>query len=682
MKRILLILLLLPALAWGQVEDSWQQYLEDWAEQNDAESLPDELVELIEGFLEVPFNLNDTASSRLLELPIVSEFQWQCVKAYVRMNGEMLSANELHLVNGFDSTTIQLLRPLVVATPGGHSKAPSLEQMLTQGHSNLVMGARRQMELSRGYTDTLYAGSPYRLYFRYYYKYGDHLHLQLSGDKDPGEQFFQGTQPQGFDHYGGYLMLNDMGRLRRLVVGHYNLQFGQGLTLWSGYSPWAGYDANQRRYGQGIRGAGAMAEYGYLQGVATTVGLLKHWEITAFVSHQSLDATPSSVDSMAVQSLYNSGYHRTENELNKRDLLSESLYGAHLGYQREGLSLGLTAYHSHYSRPILPKEYVYNYFYFSGQDNSLVGLDAAYRHHRLTLFGELSASMPQGFLSARTAALAGLQLDLNGDNRFGVTFRSYKAGYQNLHNTPLSQSGSAPEEQGTLITFQTKLPGSIVAVASTDLFRHPYVHYNAYASTLGADTRLRLARDWGKKLSLTAQYRYKSKEANASLTHVQDSSLLEEHSYIVEQTLRQQLQLRCDYGFADTWRFSSRVVLTQASCEYHALQNGLLLLQDVSFNRPRITLAARCAYFHTDGYDSRVYAMESDFLYEFATPSLQGQGYRTYLVLRWRPSNTFTLSAKYALTAYTDGRESIGSGYDVTQGPLRREIKLQLHVRF
>ena len=61
-------------------------------------------------------------------------------------------------------------------------------------------------------------------------------------------------------------MLNDIGRLKNIVVGRYNLQFGQGLTMWTGLAPFNIAGVSPMRFGQGIKPSGAFYEDNYLEG--------------------------------------------------------------------------------------------------------------------------------------------------------------------------------------------------------------------------------------------------------------------------------------------------------------------------------------------------------------------------------------------------------------------------------
>lgn len=701
MKRLYLLLTLtiIPLVTDAQVDyDSyWHDYIELWAEQNESETVPDDLIETLELLRDNPVNINDTSSDRLFLLPFVTEFQRDVIKDYILQNGPFYSLAELNILNGFDSVTLRLLRPLVYVGPANPAPLPTLKVMLTQGRSNLLMGIRHSIERSRGYNEGIYPGDPYRAYFRYSYRYGEHLHFQISGDKDPGEEFFTGSQPQGFDHYGYHLMLNDFGRLRSAIVGKYNLQFGQGTTLWSGYAPWATNTTNQQRYAQGIRPAGAMSEYGYLRGVAATVRLWQHTELTAFYSYTNLDATRSTDDTSCIQSLYNSGNHRTPTELDKRDQQAEQLFGAHLEWNRDRLSLGLTAYQSFYEKTILPHDYIYNHYTFAGNDNLVAGINASYCYRRALFYGELSLSHNTNthtfFVEQHTLPLAGMmgtQFFINSDNKLSLSYRNYSSSYQNMHSAANGQNSTNQNEEGTTLCFETKLPGLIHITATADFFRFPYMRYATYAASWGTEYRLLLSRDITRHSNLSAQYRYKSRGKNASLTNIDTTiqnlaPLEEEHSYIVEQTLRRQLLFRLDYTPWEVWKFSSRLILTWFDCEYHIPQRGYLLLQDVSYTtssqRRPITITGRCAWFDITGYDARIYVMESDFTYESATPGLQGRGIRCYLVARCNLSPHWSVGAKYALSHYPD-RETMGSGYDLIQGNIKQEIKIQLRLKW
>lgn len=693
MKTVRLLASLLFAmlcLPWAVAQQDGNavlgEWLEQWADQFESESVPDDLVERLATLLDNPMNLNDTASVDWNDFPFLSDFQREVLRAYIEQNGEMLSLAELHLLNGFDSLTIRRMAPFVTVAPVAHQERQSLRQLLAHGHGNLRVGGKMSWPLSRAYEEDIYAGSPLRLYFRYRFHCADKIVFQLSADKDPGEPFLHHTPLPGFDYYGFYLMLNNMGIVKRAIVGKYHLQFGQGATLWSGFAPWMSGNMALRRYGQGIRPASAFCEYGYLQGAAATLQVAPHTEITAFYSLARRDATAAPSDTSLsgedyLQSLYESGYHRTDNEMSKRNNLVEQLFGTHIQYRRQSLQLGATAYALHFDKAVVPAPNVYNTYAFRGADNFNVGIDATYRFRRLMVFGEAALAFNDSLRPYWSqphlhpfAAVAGMMLHLNANNVVSVAYRYGAPTYQNRFANTLGQSDSPQNESGVTLMFNTRLPFFIDMRSSVDFFRFPWFRYRIYSPSSGVDYRLALSKAVAPYTILTAQFRLKSAQRNS------DGML-----YATERTWRRQLNFSLDYSPSQSLRLLSRLLLTWFDCEEHAPQRGFLMSQEASLKWARLTkpLSAtlRLALFDVSAYDARIFAYESDLMYEFAVPMLTGRGIRGYLVVRQDWSDQWSWALKYAVSFYPD-KESLGSGYDVVPGHMKHEIKAQIRWRF
>lgn len=681
---LLLVSLFLVAsqlCAQNDGDAAWRETMEQWADYFDEENIPEDMVDMMHGWMEYPINLNDTASQEFKGFPFLSDFQREALRAYIAQNGQMASIAELHFINGFDSLAISRLSPFVTVEECSKDDRISFSDVFKHGNSNLRFGAKTLLPSSRGYNEDIYAGDPFRYYFRYLFKYRDRVAFQFSGDKDAGEL------SKGFDYYGYYLMLNDFGRLRRAVVGKYHLQFGQGATLWTGYAPWMSPYMPHRRYGQGIRPSSAFCEYGYLRGAAATVSLLPKsynadLELTLFYSNTDNDATASK-DSLldGFQSFYTSGYHRTDNEIMKKGQLNEQLFGYNLHYQRNSLSLGTTLYASLLESPIIPADYVYNYFAFKGSRNVNTGVDFVYRHRRLLFFGEMSMAdnmYVRGFSDSTSwlplAAVVGGQFQINADNLLSVVAHYGSPTYQNLHSNTVGPSSSTQNVEGVACYFSTVLPGHFGLQTVVDIFRYPWMRYRVYAPSSGCDMRLKLSKDIARKTTVDLQYRYRTAERNSDL-----------QLYSIEDIVRRQMYLSLDYHPGNTWRFLSRIAYSWFSCTDHDMQNGFLMFQDVSYNttlknRP-LSLSTRLALFDVSDYDARIYAYESDLMYDSWVPMYNGRGIRCSMVVRHDLSSQISLAVKYAASFYPD-QESIGSGYDITEGPLRQEFKVQMRLKF
>lgn len=696
MRRIILILccLLLPIIGQAQLSmsRSWRDYLEMLSEEGE-DGVAEDLMDLYDAFSDNPVNLNDTVHI-LQEFPFINDIQRAFLRSYQMLYGELMSVEELYSINGFDSVTVELLRPL---TRCGHHDTWTplrLSDVLKYGRSNWVTGVGGTVEKARGYREDIYEGDNLRLMWRYTFKYKDRVQLQLSGDKDPGEAFFRGSQRQGFDFYGYSLMLNDVGRnayssvyLKRVIVGQYHAQFGQGLTAWSGFGYRMSMGTGINRYAPGIRPNGVFTEYGYLQGVAAEVSLFQKWSMTLFGSYVNRDATlPRNADKDStidwVQSIYGSGYHRTQTEIKKQSQLEETLLGAHLGFTSEHWKLGVTAMGTFLGKEIIPATYIYNDNVFKGDRNFNTGLDAVYRRGRLLLFGEAAICSNHAFdsiaLNVSPAAVVGGEFVFNNDHRMSAQVHYYSPTYHNLHACAIGQGSNPQNEAGAGLYYQGQLPGRVMVSALAECAYYPHEKYLVYAPSYGKGANVVLSRPigGGKDLLLSVRYRYKDKGRNIT------PSRMENGQYLIEQTYRHQIQTDIEYN-SGPWRLVTRLGWAHYHGNVTEAVSGLLLYQDVQFRPHRlpIMVAARVALFDVDDYEARLYAVESDFVYQYNSAIYQNEGCRFYLLMKYDINESWNIGVKYAITSYAD-KDEFGSGYDLIDANHRQQWKVQLRLKW
>lgn len=678
LKRILIagVLWLLPLVVWSQtsrVDVALEEYMEIYVQQTDYSADENEVLEILNFYLENKINVNDTTSKELLNLFFVQEKHLNAIHAYVQQQGQMLSLSELTFISVIDSITLQLLWPFVVAEPVEEGKSVAIKDMLTLGKHTVVLGTKTTLETKKGYIDSSYLGDPFRYYFRYSYKYKDNLLFSFSGDKDAGEELFGHSQKLGFDHYGVTFMLKNVGLVQKLALGNYNIQLGQGLTMWTGSSMKFAVDGNIKKYVPVVKAASPFAEYDFLKGAALQVALGKHTSMAAFVSYTKRDATNMTVGDNGqnvFQSFYTSGYHRTESELQKKNLVGETVTGGSLQYANTNFTLGINGYYQHLDAILSPKEYFYNCYYFFGNNNMSVGVDASYLFRNILLFAE-SAFDGNG----KNASIVGAQLWARNDVSLSVYYRNYAKDYQNMYSNGLGQNSDSKNENGLAAVFNFKLPWDICVLASADVFEMPWSRYQVYSPTNGMDCRLKLTKNIFKHTSLVVQYRCKESTANASSE--------QNHVPITEQTLLQQLQLKINYLPDSRWSFSTRAIYSRFTPAMVGNTGGVLVYQEGCYHSDRrpLSLVARCAYFNIADYDARIYTYERDLLYEFSTPAFYGKGIRMYLLMDWEVAKNLRLALRYSISYYPEN-VTIGSGLEMIDANHKQEIKLQLRYGF
>ena len=120
------------------------------------------------------------------------------------------------------------------------------------------------------------------------------LSFGLSGEKDPGEEFFRGSQKKGFDFYSAYFCLRNKNIIKILVIGDYHTQFGHGLINGSGLRLKKSTDALALApVAQGILPYTSSDENLFMRGIGTTIKIRKV-ELTVFYSQKKTDADTTS----------------------------------------------------------------------------------------------------------------------------------------------------------------------------------------------------------------------------------------------------------------------------------------------------------------------------------------------------------------------------------------------------
>ena len=106
-----------------------------------------------------------------------------------------------------------------------------------------------------------------------------------------------------------------------------------------------------------------------------------------------------------------------------------------------------------------------------------------------------------------------------------------------------------------------------------------------------------------------------------------------------------------------------------------------MLTQTVNARWPSLLLNVGGGYFHTMGYDSRLYVYERGPLYSFSFPAYYGEGLRLHLLAQVSIGRSLSLTAKLGYTRYFD-RSTIGSGLQQIDGPSQTDLDLQARWKF
>lgn len=681
--KIVFIFLLNLAVKFGFAQQDNDPIIENIIESVVANQTDDydytELVERLNFYKKNKINLNKTTKDQLQELVFLNPLQISSFFDHLATNGKLISELELQSIAGFDLESIKnLLYFANISAPTGFENF-TFKRLFADGKNDLLIRYSRYLNTQKGYTipassgKTRYLGTPERVFTRYRFSFSNNIQFSLNVEKDAGEKYWNNTNGQtGPDFISSSLYIQDFKRFKKIAIGDYSLQFGQGLTMWSGLGFGKGADifAIAKR-DLGLRPYTSVNEFSFFRGFATQINFGK-FDFTPFISYNKLDAGTALnplTNLEDISSLQQSGLHRTETELKNRRRVDQLVFGGNLQYNYKKLSLGLTAYHSKYGQKFAPGNALYNKFDFKGDQLNNVGFNYSYTLNNTYFFGEVAHSINYGF-----SYINGLISSLSPIVSAVLLHRNYQKDYYSFYNQGIGESSTAVNEKGFYAGLQIK-PGKKFGVDFyTDLFKFPWLKFGVDAPSSGYDILSQFNYTPNRSTRFTLRYQFQNKEKNA--TNALVTSMLE---FEKKSNYRAEVQYQINKSFS----LRNRLELVQYHLESAAQKFGYLAYQDVNYSplSSKWSGNMRLTLFDTDGFDTRIYAYENDVLYGFSIPGFQNQGIKFYTNLRYNLKRGVDLWVKYSYTKY-NGVSTVGSGLEEIQGDNRSEAKVQLRIQF
>jgi hypothetical protein len=663
---------------------SFQDIVTEIVSRTDETSGIDELADMLYDLSANPVVLNTATNEDLERLFWLTEFQIQNIRKYLHTYISFTSIYELTYIPGFSEDDVKLLSPFVRVgpirqpetnySPSGYNSSPT--------HQKILMRTYIKPETQQGFitpetptSTNHFTGKPNSYYCRYGFQLNNLLLAGFTAEKDAGEDFFAGSNKLGFDFYSGYLQLKQYKCFKTLLLGDYRVNFGQGLTVCSGFNFAKSQSVmNSMQRSTGINHYQSSDENNFFRGMAATVHF-NTIEVSSWISSHRVDANITQEDTLTgsaaeVSSQQTSGIHATPAEIADEDAIRANVAGTNVSLITPNLQVGVTGILYQYSASLNPDPKPYNYYYFRGKSNYNVGIDYRCKVGNVILFGEEAASQNGG-----AAFLNGLQTFVNSRLSFSVLHRYYAQDYQAMYGNAFGENSKNNNESGVFAGFESSPFRFIRFSAFIDIFHFPWLTYSADMPSWGRETFLKLTVKPTTDLQMTLQYRNKRKEKNDL-----DSSSAA-NKLVLETTDRIRYQLR--YKASEHITLKTQLEQIYYNKEMSGNSNGYYWGSDVELGYRKIPVSFYFHYalFDTDDYNARIYAYENDLLYTFSIPALFYQGYRTSAMVKYSPSKLIAFWLKYGITQYIN-RETVGSGLYTVQGNHVSEVKVQCLVSF
>ena len=146
MKRIYttlfaLLLTLFDSSLYAQDSLSWDDFIDDYATDENEESTLSDTYETLTELHEHPLNINTATREELGQLPFLTDKQIEEIQAYIHSYGEMKTAGELLMIESLDYETRQKLMHFIYIGEVNKQQFPSIENILKYGKQEILASA-------------------------------------------------------------------------------------------------------------------------------------------------------------------------------------------------------------------------------------------------------------------------------------------------------------------------------------------------------------------------------------------------------------------------------------------------------------------------------------------------------------------------------------------------------------
>lgn len=385
-------------------------------ESNDIESSAEGYDEMVNTLLELyasPLNINTADFDSLKRIFFLSDGQIDQILGYRKKYGGFFHVNELLWVPGVGKRDLNNLLPFI--TTGQRTAQEKLGILKKRTRHELLVKVKTSFPIQEGYkvyslhdfekkkdyerkVVSRFQGPPLGTLMKYKMNYAHFLQAGFTLENDAGEGYFTRSQRMGFDFLSAHVCLTGQHLFRRVILGDYRIQWGQGLVAWGGFaSGKSDMAVGNEKSARGFSPYTSTDENRFMRGVAMSLDVLPGFSADLFFSRKKTDGNLTVADTLSEEdwlavSLYESGYHRNQKECDKKHTLKEMAAGVSIGWNTAYFKVGLNGLYYDFSPNLIPGERIYQRYNDTGKGRYLWSLDYKTSWRGIYLFGETAFS--------------------------------------------------------------------------------------------------------------------------------------------------------------------------------------------------------------------------------------------------------------------------------------------------
>ncbi|MDC1068813.1 hypothetical protein OAQ99_06620 [Candidatus Kapabacteria bacterium] len=609
---------------------------EMYFEQSSGESANTELIQVYEYYRDNPLDLSSTSAIRLTSLPFININD---ANKFVRLR-ESLKTNDLKAllkVGDFDEKTNFIFSNCL----------SNLDKQKLS--SDFRMRFLDRFQRVKGFRDSNFIGSPLDLFTRT--RIGlDNYELNFTQNKNAGEKnIFEENR----------FALAYLNNESKLVIGDIKIKRGLGLALSNGFAVRKDPQATNgfNIYGEGILPSRSVYEFSRFRGIAAQQKFYnKNVIIEPMFYYFNTNRPANSIDSNEVSSLNLTGLYRTENEIDKKDLINEVIIGGGLEISYLNLfSLGFNNYQFNYNKLINSD----SKRYFNKQKGLISSIYGFIDKQEFNFSFELAKDA-----EAKLASTNNLTI-LKSNHEFLISFRYLEPNLRMQYSNIITESSVKSNEQGFYLGIESK--------------------YNKYKNNIYLDIfqSVKPIDDFFLKtgFEILDDFIYKIPKGNINFRFRHESkSFLDNINRFINRS-RTSARLEINKKLSKT--LESRIRVEYATINFqgdYRSEDGILSF--VEFKKQlfkNFKFGSRFTFYNTKSFESAIWHFEYLVPGYAISPALYGQGNKLLAFAKYE-LNRFDIWLRYTRDKRFS-QSTISSSNEQINGNIDERLYLQIDWR-
>jgi len=594
-----------------------------------------DFLQILKDLEDRPINVNTAKVKELLQIPFISFETAKEIISYRNSEGEYSSKKDLLAVPGVTNELIEAIEPYI------RFRKPREDTFF-----NYRLQVGQALHNIRGFEEEGNYENPVYFYHRLRWQFHPNITAHILWEKDAGESDW-------FD-FGSFAIKYHWVKSRsEILLGDFNLETGQRLIFSGAYGQVASI-GNPIPFTQApLRWnlKSSVNENAFLRGVLWNFSPLNKTTFLLAYSDRNLDGSLSA-DSSTIQSIYATGYHRTQGEILRKNVFSEKILCGIIGKDFSSIQLGLLGASVKYSYPLK----IGNNF-FNPNNNYMSGF-YSFQSGMLRMQGEMA------FMNGKYPALQN-SLILKGKHfLYGFILYNYHPNFWSFHGRSFGNISESPNnEHAYFFTFSTNF------LDHTEL--SGYYHYSKPNRLtfrfpfLRQSLQIQVTKPI-HNLYLLLRYTQRTREGELDISNQMKTRILRFQS-IEKITSAVRLTQRLEVSW-----------LAEPNSINGKKDYGLSVYFDARY-RPnnKFFVQGRWTQFDVPDYDLRIYEFEADLPGNFRNVLINARGYKWFLLLNYNISRLLSIALKYQEISIPDATV-LGSGLDTVFGNKRQFIRAQI----